>query len=101
MKIKIALAAVTVAALTCFAQPEQTTGVAPAEQAATLKSLPREASTVTNWYKQNVYDPQGAENRRNQRSAGWRVGGGFLGIGEKPVAVPFNAVHPAQRNGKW
>jgi hypothetical protein len=57
MKIKITLAAVTVAALTCFAQAEQTAGVAPAEQAATLKSLPREASTVTNWYKQNVYDP--------------------------------------------
>jgi hypothetical protein len=29
----------------------------PPEQAMTLKSLPPDASTVTNWYRQNVYDP--------------------------------------------
>jgi sporulation protein YlmC with PRC-barrel domain len=110
MKIKIALAAVTVAALTCFAQAQQTTGVAPAEQAATLKSLPREASTVTNWYKQNVYDPQEQKigeisdvlvGPDGKISAFMVSVGGFLGIGEKHVAVPFDAVHPAQRNGKW
>ena len=27
--------------------------------------------------------------------------GGFLGIGEKDVAVPFEAVHATDRNGKW
>jgi PRC-barrel domain len=27
--------------------------------------------------------------------------GGFLGIGEKDVAVPFNSVRATQRDGKW
>jgi hypothetical protein len=27
--------------------------------------------------------------------------GGFLGIGEKDVAVPFDAVHGTEKNGKW
>jgi hypothetical protein len=27
--------------------------------------------------------------------------GGFLGVGEKHVAVPFQAVHATQRDGKW
>jgi hypothetical protein len=27
--------------------------------------------------------------------------GGLLGVGEKDVAVPFDAVHATQRDGKW
>jgi hypothetical protein len=27
--------------------------------------------------------------------------GGFLGAGEKDVAVPFNAVNATDKNGKW
>jgi PRC-barrel domain len=27
--------------------------------------------------------------------------GGFLGIGQKDVAVPFSAVHATQKNGTW
>jgi hypothetical protein len=27
--------------------------------------------------------------------------GGFLGVGEKDVAVPFNAIRAAEKNGKW
>jgi sporulation protein YlmC with PRC-barrel domain len=107
---KITLAAVIVAATIGLAQAQQTTGVAPAEQAAPLKSLPPDATTVTNWYKQSVYDP--SEQKigditdvlvdKDGKIATLIVSvGGFLGIGEKHVAVPFSAVHATQRDGKW
>jgi sporulation protein YlmC with PRC-barrel domain len=110
MLSKFSLATVVLAAMTGFAQAQQTTGVAPAEQASTLGSLPADASTVTNWYKQDVYDPSETKIGeitdvlvdRDGRIGAFIVSvGGFLGVGEKHVAVPFNAVHGTQRNGKW
>jgi sporulation protein YlmC with PRC-barrel domain len=112
MLTKIALAAVMVAALTDFAQAQQnqTTGVAPAEHATTLTSLPSDALTVTNWYKQNVYDPSERKigeisdvliDKDGKVSAFMVSVGGFLGVGEKNVAIPFNAVHGTYRNGEW
>jgi sporulation protein YlmC with PRC-barrel domain len=112
MLTKVALSLAIAAVLTGFgeAQQSQTTGVAPPEQAMTLKSLPPDASTVTNWYKQNVYDPSEEKvgeisdvlvDRDGKVSAFIVSVGGFLGIGEKHVAVPFNGVHATQRNGKW
>jgi len=112
MLTKIALAAAIAATLTGFAQAQQsqTTGAAPSTQATTLRSLPPEASTVTNWYKQDVYDP--SDKKIGEISdvlvdKDGKVGafivsvGGFLGVGEKHVAVPFNAVHGTQKDGKW
>jgi sporulation protein YlmC with PRC-barrel domain len=112
MSTKIALAAAIAVATIGFAQAQQsqTTGVAPTEQAAPLKSLPPDASTVTDWYKQNVYDPSDEKigeisdvlvGKDGTISAFIVSVGGFIGIGEKHVAVPFNAVHATQRNGKW
>jgi sporulation protein YlmC with PRC-barrel domain len=112
MVTKFALAVAIAAASTAFAQAQQsqTTGVAPSEQAATLKSLPPDVSTVTSWYKQNVYDPSDSKigeisdvllDKGGKIDAFIISVGGFLGMGEKHVAVPFNAVHPTQRNGKW
>ncbi len=112
MLTKVALATAIAVTTAGFARAQQheTTGVAPAEQATTLRSLPSDASTVTNWYKQNVYDP--SETKIGEISdvlvgSDGRISafivsvGGFLGMGEKHVAVPFNAVHGTQRNGKW
>jgi sporulation protein YlmC with PRC-barrel domain len=110
MLTKIALSVAIVAVLTSFTQAQQTTGAAPSEPASVLRSLPPDASTVTNWYKQNVYDP--SEEKVGEISdvlvdRDGKIGafivsvGGFLGMGEKHVAVPFNVVHAAQRNGKW
>jgi sporulation protein YlmC with PRC-barrel domain len=109
---KITLAAAIAATLTVLAQAQQdrTTGAAPSSQATTLRSLPPEASTVTNWYKQSIYDP--SEEKIGEISdvlveKDGKVGafivsvGGFLGIGEKHVAVPFNAVHGTHKDGKW
>jgi sporulation protein YlmC with PRC-barrel domain len=112
MQTKIVLVVAAVAAVTGFAQAQQsqTTGVAPSEQATALTSLPPDASTVTNWYRQNVYNP--SEEKIGEISdvlveKDGRIGafivsvGGFLGMGEKHVAVPFHAVRATQRDGKW
>lgn len=87
-----------------------TTGVGTPGTAAALNSLPANAETVTNWYKQDVYDPTDHKigeisdvlvNQDGRVSAFIMSVGGFLGVGEKDVAVPFSAVHATQRNGKW
>jgi hypothetical protein len=67
--------------------------------------------TVTHWHKQNVYDPSDAKIGaiedvlvdREGRIVAFIVGvGGFLGMGEKDVAVPFNAVQfKTKDNNKW
>jgi sporulation protein YlmC with PRC-barrel domain len=74
-----------------------------------LRQVPTEAMTVTDWYKQNVYDPN--DNKigevmdvlldRSGRVTSLIVGvGGFLGAGEKDVAVPFDAVRVTTNKNK-
>jgi sporulation protein YlmC with PRC-barrel domain len=91
-------------------QSQTTTGAAPPSQSQTLTALPPGATTVTNWYKQNVYDPSDAKigeisdvlvNKDGKIDAFIVSVGGFLGMGEKDVAVPFDNVHATERNGKW
>jgi sporulation protein YlmC with PRC-barrel domain len=91
-----------------FAQ--QTVGVDVPMQTQVLNSLPLDSTTVANFYKQNVYDPS---NTKIGEIADVLLGkdgkvnaliisvGGFLGIGEKDVAVPFTSVHVAEKDGKW
>jgi sporulation protein YlmC with PRC-barrel domain len=74
-----------------------------------LTTLPQNAVTVTDYYKQNVYD---ASNNKigeirdvlvdhDGRVAALIVGiGGLLGAGEKDVAAPFEAVKASEENGK-
>src|SRR5262249_41840814 len=87
-----------------YAQQRQTTGAASQAQSQTLATLPPGVVTVTNWYKQDVYDPN--ENKigeisdvlvdKDGKISAFIVSvGGFLGIGEKHVAVPFDSVHEA------
>jgi sporulation protein YlmC with PRC-barrel domain len=67
-----------------------------------LATVPANSVTMIHWYKQNVYDP--GDNKigeimdvlvdREGKATALIIGvGGFLGMGEKDVAVPFNAVH--------
>lgn len=67
-------------------------------------------TTVTNFYKQDVYDP--ADNKigavddvlvdKEGRVTAMIIGvGGFLGMGEKDVAVPFGSVRARKKNDKW
>jgi uncharacterized protein YrrD len=65
---------------------------------------------VTNYYKQNVYDTSnnkigdvddvllGADGKVNALVIGV---GGFLGIGEKHVIVPFTSVKADRKDNKW
>jgi sporulation protein YlmC with PRC-barrel domain len=101
--ILLALATTVASAQT----PQRQTG--PAAQIH--QSIPADSVTVTHWYKQNVYDP--SDNKigeimdvlvdREGRATALIVGvGGFLGVGEKDVAVPFNAVRATTKdNNKW
>jgi sporulation protein YlmC with PRC-barrel domain len=65
-------------------------------------AIPQHAMTVTDWYKQNVYDPNNSKIGEIMDVLVDQTGkintlivgvGGFLGAGEKDVAVPFEEVH--------
>jgi uncharacterized protein YrrD len=65
---------------------------------------------VTNFYKQDVYDPSDNKigavddvliDKEGRVSAMIIAVGGFLGMGEKDVAIPFNALRASEKNNKW
>jgi sporulation protein YlmC with PRC-barrel domain len=67
-------------------------------------------TTVTNFYKQNVYDPSDSKIGdvddmlidKEGRVTALIIGvGGFLGMGEKNVAIPFSDVRASEKNNKW
>jgi sporulation protein YlmC with PRC-barrel domain len=77
--------------------------------ASMANAIPQNAMTVTDWYKQDVYDPN--NNKIGEimdvlvdntgRISTLIVGvGGFLGAGEKDVAVGFDQVHTMTKNDK-
>lgn len=79
------------------------------QPAGLLNSVPANTQTVTDWYKQNVYDPQQQKigeimdllvNQSGQIEAAIVGVGGFLGAGEKDVAVTFNAIKPTKKDDK-
>src|SRR5258706_5815005 len=101
MLSKLIVAAAVAATVTgaAYAQQSQTTGAAPQAQSQTLATLPSDASTVTKWYKQDVYDP--SENKIGEirdvlvdndgKISAFIVSvGGFLGMAEKHVAGPVD-----------
>ncbi len=79
----------------------------PSEQS--LTSLPSGALPISDYYNQSVYDSQ--DNKigdvndllvdKDGKVSAVIVGvGGFLGAGEKNVAVPFTALKLSEKNGK-
>jgi sporulation protein YlmC with PRC-barrel domain len=83
-----------------------------AQAGATIhRTIPASSFSVTDWYKQSVYDPKDTKIGEimdvlvdeSGRVSSLIVGvGGFLGAGEKDVAVPFDAVHDTTKNNnKW
>jgi sporulation protein YlmC with PRC-barrel domain len=119
---KLAVAAAIAAAVTgtAFAQQNQntttgqnestTTGVATPGQAKVLSTIPNTTTTLTTYYKKNVYDRSDAKigeiadvlvDKDGKIDGFMMAVGGFLGIGEKNVAVPFDAVKVSQRDGSW
>src|SRR5580658_6810038 len=71
-------------------------------EGTTQHAIPANSFTVTDWYKQSVYDPKDTKIGeimdvlvdKSGKVTSFIVGvGGFLGAGEKDVSVPFDAVH--------
>jgi sporulation protein YlmC with PRC-barrel domain len=78
--------------------------------ATTMSAAPTESWTVTNYYKQTVYDPKESKIGdvddvlvdKSGKVTGLVIGvGGFLGAGEKDVIVPFTAVKTSKKSDKW
>jgi sporulation protein YlmC with PRC-barrel domain len=101
------LALMTTVASAQSPQPSTPSG----SSAQIMSTVPSDAVTVTHWYKQNVYDP--SDNKigevmdvlvdKSGKATALIIGvGGFLGAGEKDVAVPFDAVRTTQKgDNKW
>ena len=78
--------------------------------ATTMSAAPSESWTVANYYKQDLYDPKETKIGKiddvlvdkSGKITGLVVGvGGFLGVGEKDVIVPFTAVKNTKKDNKW
>ena len=85
-------------------------GGSAAYAATTMTAAPSESWTVSNYYKQAVYDPKESKIGdvddvlidKSGKVTGLVIGvGGFLGAGEKDVIVPFSAVKTTKKNDKW
>ncbi len=104
MKVLIALSTGALLMSTAaFAQPMAAGG------SGLMTSVPSSSLTVTDWYKQDVYDSQNNKigevmdvlvGKDGQVQAAIVGVGGFLGAGEKDVAVSFNAIKPTMKNDK-
>jgi sporulation protein YlmC with PRC-barrel domain len=80
-----------------------------AGSAKIMSSVPGQSVTVTDWYKQSVYDPSNSKIgeivdvllSQDGKVSALIIGvGGFLGMGEKDVALPFDAVKHTTKDGK-
>jgi sporulation protein YlmC with PRC-barrel domain len=107
-------AAILLAFATTTAMAQQPQNPPPRQAGAaaqTMTTVPGDSATVTHWYKQNVYDPSDSKigeimdvllDKEGKATALIIGVGGFLGAGEKDVAVPFNAVQAKTKdNNKW
>jgi sporulation protein YlmC with PRC-barrel domain len=104
----LAIAAAIAATVTsaAYAQEATTTRVASPIGSQALTAIPQDAMTVTNFYKQNVYDSSdvkiGEINDvlvdKDGKLVAFVIGiGGFLGVDQKDVAVPFNSIRATWR----
>lgn len=86
-----------------------TTTMPPAATAGAVATIPAHAMALSDWYHQTVYD--NANNKvgdvndvliDGQKNASLAIigVGGFLGMGEKNVAVPFDSIKRSVRDGK-
>ena len=78
--------------------------------ATTMSAAPADSWTVSNYYKQSIYDPNEVRIGtiddvlvdKSGKVTGLVIGvDDVLGAREKNVIVTFDAVKAAQRDGKW
>ena len=74
-----------------------------------MTTAPGEAVSVTDYYKQTVYDPSDNTigevsdillDKDGRAMAAILSVGGFVGLGAKYVSVPFNALRMTEKDGK-
>jgi sporulation protein YlmC with PRC-barrel domain len=84
--------------------------IATAGNAATLRTPPADSATITDYYKQSVYGPNQTKVGdvddvlvdKGGKVTGLVIGvGGFLGMGQKDVIVPFSDVNVQKKDNKW
>ena len=109
---KLAIAATLAASVAggAFAQQSTTTGAATPVQAQVLSSVPANSTTVTNFYKQNVYDPSDTKigeisdvlvSKEGKVEAFIVSVGGFLGIGDSYHPLPWQSLTYDERQGGY
>jgi hypothetical protein len=101
------LASVAVLTMLLTAPFGVATAADPPEQ--TINSLPSGAFPISDYYNQSVYDPKDSKIgdindlliEKDGKVNAVIIGvGGFLGAGEKNVAVPFSTLKLTDKNGK-
>jgi sporulation protein YlmC with PRC-barrel domain len=100
-----AIAATAALALTLMSSATLPAG---AKEEMLMTTVPATGIPVSEFYKQSVYDTHDNKigdvsdvllDQSGQVSAVMLGVGGFLGIGEKDVAVPFKAIKVTEKNG--
>jgi sporulation protein YlmC with PRC-barrel domain len=101
---------IAAAALAALSMPVVAQQPAPATAGPARIYTEMPAGTTVTFYKQNVYDP--SDNKigdvddvlidKEGNVTAMIIGvDGFLGMGEKDVAVPFSSVRASEKNNKW
>src|ERR1700761_2925033 len=95
-------------AIACVASAALVSGAYAAT--TTMTTVPSDSVTITDYYKQDVYNPQQSKigsvddvliDKAGKVTALVVGVGGFLGVGEKDVIVPFTSVKNEKKNDKW
>ena len=110
-KILLATALGLLTSTTTFAADTMSkSAISPSSADTLITTMPGDAVTVTNWYKQNVYDSSGSKigeiadvlvNKSGEVTAVILSVGGFLGMDSKDVAAPFRSIHATMKDNKW
>ena len=106
-KTVLIAASLALLASPAFAQDSKTVGAAPADAKFSTVSKDEMFSSklkglnVYNQKDESIGEISDLAIRNHQVDALILSVGGFLGMGEKDVAVPFTAIHATEKNGKW
>jgi hypothetical protein len=109
MVIRLTSAAATIIVLMSVAPMAQSAPGKVGHSARFISTMPADVTTVTNFFKQSVYDPSNNKIghildfmvEKDGRITAAMVGvGGFLGIDEKTVVVPFDALTVSQKSNQ-
>jgi len=108
MVIRLTLAA-TIIVLMSVAPMAQSAPSTMGPSARFIPTVPANVTTVTNYFKQSVYDPSNNKIgnildlmvEKDGRITAAMVGvGGFLGLAEKAVVIPFGALTVSKKNNQ-